>query len=140
MAPEQARGKESVDRRADIWAFGVVLYEMLTGKRPFEGEGLTDTLASVVKEEPHLDRAPAKVRRLLRKCLEKDPQRRLRDIADVWALLDEEPAQITPTRSRFASGVAAVLAVIAGVALWAPWRVSPPPAPAVRFELTPPEI
>ena len=64
MAPEQARGKP-IDKRADIWAFGVVLYEMLTGKRLFQGEDLTETLASVVKDEPHLEQAPAKVRRLL---------------------------------------------------------------------------
>ena len=83
MSPEQARGKV-VDKRADIWAFGVVLSEMLTGKRLFEGEDLTETLASVVKSDPRLDDAPLVVRRLLRKCLEKDPKQRLRDIGDAW--------------------------------------------------------
>ena len=87
MAPEQARGKP-VDKRADIWAFGVVLYEMLTGKRLFEGEDLTETLAAVVKEEPDLNGRPREVRRLLERCLEKDPKKRLRDIGDVWELLD----------------------------------------------------
>src|ERR1700675_675280 len=80
MAPEQARGKESVDKRADIWAFGVVLYELLTGKRLFEGEDVGDTLASVIKEQPNLDEVPAQVRPLLKQCLEKDPKNRLRDI------------------------------------------------------------
>src|SRR5262245_48358830 len=83
MAPEQARGKP-VDKRADIWAFGVVLYEMLTGRRLFEGETISDTLAGVLTKEPDWDRAPAKVRRLLRRCLEKDPKRRLHDIGDAW--------------------------------------------------------
>src|SRR6202171_6211606 len=64
MAPEQARGKESVDKRADIWAFGVVLYELLTGKRLFEGEDVGDTLASVIKEQPNLDDVPQQVRPL----------------------------------------------------------------------------
>ncbi len=96
MAPEQARGKV-VDKRADVWAFGVVLYEMLTGKRLFEGEDLTEILASVVKETPDLKRAPAEVRRLLKKCLEKDPKKRLRDIGDVWELLDE-PAPASRTQ------------------------------------------
>src|ERR1700684_1695482 len=82
MSPEQARGKE-VDKRADIWAFGVVLYEMVTGKRLFEGETVSDTLAAVLKEEPDLALAPERTRRLLRRCLEKDPKRRLRDIGDV---------------------------------------------------------
>ncbi len=88
MAPEQARGKE-VDRRADIWAFGVVLYEMVTGQKLFKGEDLSDTLASVIKEVPKLDRVPAKVQRLLRSCLEKDPKQRLQAIGD-WRLLLEE--------------------------------------------------
>src|SRR6202521_5754757 len=77
MAPEQARGKEAVDKRADIWAFGVVLYELLTSKRLFEGEDVGDTLASVIKEQPNLDEVPAQVRPLLKRCLEKDPKKRL---------------------------------------------------------------
>ncbi|SPE36292.1 Serine/threonine protein kinase [Candidatus Sulfopaludibacter sp. SbA6] len=132
MSPEQARGKP-VDKRADIWAFGVVLYEMLTGKRLFQGEDLTETLASVVKEEPRLDQAPAKVHRLLRKCLEKDPRRRLRDIGDVWELLEDAPetAPARPRRGIVGWIAAAALAAIAGVALWAPWR-TPPAAPDVK--------
>jgi hypothetical protein len=87
MSPEQARGKP-VDKRADIWAFGVVLYEMLTGEGLFKGGDLTETLASVVKEQPDLSQAPPEVRRLLRKCLEKDPRKRLHDIGDAWELLE----------------------------------------------------
>jgi eukaryotic-like serine/threonine-protein kinase len=90
MSPEQARGKQ-VDKRTDIWAFGVVLYEILTGERLFEGEDVTDTLAAVIRKEPVWERVPVEVRRLLKACLEKDPKRRLRDLADAWRLLDEAP-------------------------------------------------
>ena len=88
MAPEQARGKP-VDKRADIWAFGCVLYEMVTGARPFRGDNVTDTIASVVKDQPNFSRVPAPVERLIRRCLEKDPKRRLRDVGDAWDLLEE---------------------------------------------------
>ena len=79
MSPEQAQGKP-VDKRADIWAFGVVLYEMLTGRRMFQGETVSETLAAVLKDEPEWNRVPHKAQRLLRRCLEKDPKRRLRDM------------------------------------------------------------
>ena len=85
MSPEQARGK-AVDKRADVWAFGCVLFEMLTGKKVFAGDSLTDILANVVKEEPNWaslpSATPAPVQRLLRRCLAKDPRQRLRDIGD----------------------------------------------------------
>lgn len=97
MAPEQARGK-SVDKRADIWAFGVVLYEMLTGKRAFRGEDVAEILASVMKEQPDLSKVPRTVRHLLKKCLEKDPKLRLRDIGDAWDLLDDGQAPLTQPR------------------------------------------
>src|SRR5271155_4151653 len=90
MSPEQARGKP-VDKRADIWAFGVVLFEMLTGKQLLEGETVSDTLAQVLTKEPDWEQVTAKVRRLLKKCLEKDPKKRLRDIGDASELLEEEP-------------------------------------------------
>src|SRR5215472_12890128 len=93
MSPEQAKGKE-VDKRADIFAFGVVLYELITGERLFRGETVSETLAAVIKEEPDLTKAPAKVRRLLQHCLEKDPRRRLRDIGDWACLLDDKTAKV----------------------------------------------
>jgi eukaryotic-like serine/threonine-protein kinase len=92
MSPEQAKAKP-VDRRADIWAFGCVLYEMLTGKMAFRGESVTDTLAAVIKEEPDWSQLPAatpmRVRVLLQRCLRKDPKQRLRDIGDARISLDE---------------------------------------------------
>jgi Tol biopolymer transport system component/predicted Ser/Thr protein kinase len=103
MAPEQARGK-NVDKRADIWAFGVVLYEMVTGGQLFEGETVSDTLAAVLTREPDWSRVPPKLQRLLRTCLEKDPRLRLRDIGDWRGFLDA--AVIAPAASAArASGV-----------------------------------
>ena len=122
MAPEQARGK-AVGKQADIWAFGVVLYEMMTGRRLFEGETTSDILAAVLTKEPDWSRAPARVHRLLQSCLEKDPKRRLRDIGDAWRLLDEAPAQIAAS-GRFFQSAAAVLAICLALALWAPWRAT----------------
>src|SRR5271169_776610 len=84
MSPEQARGK-TVDKRADIWAFGVVLFDMLTGKPLFGGKTVSDTLAAVLTKEPDLQQVPAKVRRLLQSCLQKDPKQRLQAIGD-WRL------------------------------------------------------
>src|SRR6516225_4327842 len=92
MSPEQAKGK-TVDKRADIWAFGVVLIEMLTGRRLYGGETVSDTLAAVLLKEPPLDGLPGDtppgIRRLLRRCLEKDPQQRLRDIGEARITIDE---------------------------------------------------
>jgi Tol biopolymer transport system component len=93
MSPEQARGR-AVDRRADIWAFGVVLYEMLVGRQLFRGEDLTEILASVVKETPDLTAAPREVRRLLESCLKKDPRQRLHAIGD-WKLLFDDGGRAT---------------------------------------------
>src|SRR5438552_17391960 len=85
MAPEQAKGK-AVDRRADIWAFGVVLYEMLTGRMLFSGETASETMAAVMMKEPDWAalpaNTPARVRGLLRRCLTKEPRNRLRDIGE----------------------------------------------------------
>ena len=93
MSPEQARG-QAVDKRADIWAFGVVLYEMLTAKRLFDGTTASDSLAAVLTREPDLTPAPEKTRRLLASCLEKDPKKRLRDIGDWARLLEDGPPRV----------------------------------------------
>jgi eukaryotic-like serine/threonine-protein kinase len=99
MAPEQAKGKPA-DKRSDIWAFGCVLYEMLTGKRAFAGEDVTDTLAAVIKGEPDWNLLPAAthsaVRRLLRRCLQKDAHSRLHDISDARIEIQEAQATTDP--------------------------------------------
>jgi eukaryotic-like serine/threonine-protein kinase len=140
MSPEQARGKP-VDKRADIWAFGVVLYEMVTGKRLFEGETVSDTLAAVIKEEPDWERVPARVQRLLRRCLEKDAKRRLRDIGDAMLLLDTEPTTNAPWRSRRGTAgwiAAGVVAFLAATLAFIHFREEPPKTPVVRSIIPPP--
>jgi Tol biopolymer transport system component len=134
MSPEQARGI-AVDRRCDIWAFGCVCFEMLSGQRAFDGSTFSDTVAAVLAREPDWSLLPAatpvSLRRLLRRCLEKDPRRRLRDIADARADLDDAAAipsakPSTPRRSLREYGgwvVAALLAV--AVVYAAPTMLSP---------------
>jgi serine/threonine protein kinase len=139
MAPEQARGK-SVDKRADIWAFGVVLFEMLTGKKLFEGETVSDVLAAVLKEEPDLTRAPVEVRRLLRSCLKKDPRQRLHDISDAMLLFDDAPAQASKKRLWLWPSVAGVLAVALAAAALVAFRQPSPTAPvSMQFQIPAPE-
>jgi Tol biopolymer transport system component/predicted Ser/Thr protein kinase len=135
MAPEQARGKP-VDKRADIWAFGVVLYEMLTGHRLFEGETISDILAGVLTREPDWERVPAEAQRLVKSCLEKDPKRRLRDVGDAWRLLDDAPASTIKAGLLWKVGTG-VLAAALALALWAPWRaaVRPIDQPPKRLDL-----
>ena len=147
MSPEQAKGK-TVDRRADIWAFGVVVYEMLTGNTMFAGETASEIMAQVIMKEPDWTALPAatpeRLRELLRRCLTKDPRSRLRDIGDARIALEEliahpepqVPVEIQSSKPAFRQGsrlpwiVAATLALILAVIVWAPWR-TPPPAPAV---------
>ena len=101
---------------------------MLTGRRAFEGEDVSSILAAVIQSEPRWDGVPASVRRLLESCLEKDPKKRLRDIGDVWKLLDDQPAVPTRTQTGILGWAAAgLLALLAAVALWAPWRDTPAP-------------
>jgi Tol biopolymer transport system component len=140
MAPEQAKGRR-VDKRADIWSWGVMLYELLTGVRMFDGEDVADTLARVLTKEPDLTRVPAKVRPLLEECLRKDPKLRLRDIGDARRLLNESAPdrQPAPLRSRIVwPAVAAVLAVIAialGLVAWKHVREESPPVAKLFFPL-----
>ena len=145
MAPEQARGR-AIDRRADIWAFGVILFEMLSGKRAFEGEDISITLASVLKDEVKWsdlpDDLPPSVRRVLRRCLEKDPKRRLSAIADARLEFDDT-ADVAPVAAQVATArpatwktvlpwtIAGLMAAatIAILFLFAPWRQPPARAP-----------
>jgi Tol biopolymer transport system component len=155
MSPEQARGRP-VDRRADIWALGAMLYEMLTGRAPFEGETISDTLASVLKTEPDWEAlpatTPAPVRRLLRRCLTKNPRDRLHDAADARLELSEafdeaQPDVIAPAvpAGRRFGWVAAVgvLALIGGLAIGLAVRgnagATPAPASRITSDLTAPE-
>jgi serine/threonine-protein kinase len=122
MSPEQARGKPA-DRRADIWAFGCVLFELLTGKQPFSSDTVTDVLAAVVRTEPDWQQVPLKARRLLRLCLEKDAKQRLQAIGDWRLLMDEAPretAVAAPSKLPWAVVAALSLIAIASLvyALW----------------------
>ncbi|HYV63461.1 MAG TPA: protein kinase, partial [Bryobacteraceae bacterium] len=139
MSPEQARG-EPVDKRADVWAFGVVLWEMLTGKRLFHGKTVPDTLAAVIRDEPDIGKAPAKVRPLLRRCLEKDPQRRLRDIGDAMGMIEDAPEEAAKTARHWTPWAAAVALLIPlGAVSFIHFREQPPPTPApVRFQIPAP--
>ncbi len=155
MAPEQAKGRV-VDKRADIWAFGVVLYEMLTGRRAFEGEDISTTLAAVLMREPDFTALPANtppaVASLVRRCLERDPKQRLRDIGEARLLLSNPqtmsgspvtastgPVVAKPLFTVSTIAAALALAFVTGIAAW--WLK---PAPVVtnvpaKFEYTLPE-
>jgi serine/threonine protein kinase len=141
MAPEQATGKP-IDKRADIWAFGVVLYEMVTGRRAFTGETITDVLASVVKEDPDLTTLPAQVRLVVARCLSKDPRTRWGSIGDVrWALEVGTATGLPQARSQRRPSLviaALVLALAAGAV--ASWFLRPKPDyPLLQLEISAPE-
>jgi Tol biopolymer transport system component len=148
MSPEQAAGRP-VDKRADIWTFGVVLFEMLTGERLFDGETISHTLAAVLTKEPDLQQVPVKVRRLLQSCLQKDPKRRLRDIGDVGLLLAEsEPATTAPLALNRASQsrlgmigwvAAGVFALVAAALSFLHFRETPPQETALRLSVPLPD-
>jgi Tol biopolymer transport system component len=107
MSPEQARGK-AVDKRTDIWAFGCLVYEMLTGRPPFRGETISDTIAAILEREPDWSAMPAQtpviLRRLLQRCLEKDPKRRVRDIGDARLEIEEALDAIVSSGGLAAAG------------------------------------
>jgi eukaryotic-like serine/threonine-protein kinase len=155
MAPEQARGKV-VDRRADIWAFGAVLFEMLTGKRAFPGEDLTDTLAAVVKQDPAWEALPvdlpARVRPVLRACLQKKPTQRMGDMQSVRLALEgafetsapqAPPPILAAPRPVWRRALTLAAAVAVGVLLTAAaaWRLWPTvaSAPVNRFSYRVPD-
>ena len=153
MAPEQAKGKQ-LDKRADVWAFGAVVYEMLTGQKPFVGDDVSDTLALVLKFEPEWDAlppdTPPRVRQLIQTCLQKEPKERVHDIADVRLAMKgafettvsapAEPAAVPhlqfwqrPIPLLF---VGAVLVLVAGMAAWSALR--PLPVLVSRFSVSTP--
>ena len=156
MSPEQAKGKP-VDKRADVFAFGAVLYELLTGKRAFEGETITETIAKVLESEPKWEvlpqNTPWAIRNLLRRCLAKDPRDRLDGIANVRIEIKmalSEPTTVSPTGQTMAKqpaplrrtitlGLVALAGVVVGVVIWSLISSSPPPQqPLNRFAITPP--
>jgi serine/threonine-protein kinase len=137
MAPEQARGKP-VDKRADIWAFGVVLYEMVTGRRAFDGDDVSSILAAVIQSEPRWDGVPPRVGVCSKAACKRIPHRRLRDIGDAWKLLDEpQPPAARRTPSTLGWLAAGMLAIVAMLALWAPWRdrAAPIAQTPLRFDV-----
>ena len=146
MSPEQARGKP-VDKRADIWGFGVVLFEMLTGQRLFSGDEVSDTLASILKDEPDWTLLPADTPRrlsdLIHRCLRKDARSRLHDIADARIEIEETieggrdeapvgspaaPHSVSQRALPWIAG-ASILSLALVLALWAPWRTPPTLSP-----------
>jgi serine/threonine-protein kinase len=154
LSPEQARG-QAVDRRTDIWAFGCVLYEMITGRRTFPGDTSTEIIARVLERQPDWSALPPTVtpvlRRLLERCLEKEPARRFRDAGDVGLSLDDldfEEAATAATDDRhgptsitkLAPWLVAAAAVVLAIAAWVgrTTAVRPDAAPVLRFTETPP--
>ena len=153
MAPEQARGK-AVDRRADIWAFGVVLFEMLTGRRAFDGDSVSEILASVLKDTPPMDALPRAtppgLRRLIERCLDRDPKNRLRDIGEARieiGRIEAGAGDIAGERAAGTAGpprwrralpwaVAAVLATALAVSVAVTPRSAPTGPPLRRFTLS----
>jgi serine/threonine-protein kinase len=148
MAPEQAKGRD-VDARADIWAFGCVVYEMLTGRRAFPGDDVTETLAAVVLRDPDWSSLPAPtpeaIRRLLMRCLRKDPKQRLHHIADARHELDEPGAppafaKAPPVRRRPVRLALEMLigSALLGVIAWQMMRVPRIDGGPIRFSIAPP--
>ena len=138
MSPEQAKGK-AVDKRTDIWAFGAVLYELLTGKQAFHGEDVSDILGAVLRMEPDWSRLPENtlpaIHRLLHRCLQKDRRQRLQDATDVRfeiedtiaAPKDSGATQAAPaSTSKLPWAVAMAVTVLLAIASWGWWRATRP--------------
>jgi eukaryotic-like serine/threonine-protein kinase len=161
MSPEQAKGQR-VDRRCDIWAFGCVLYEMLTGRKAFEGETISDVLAAVIKSEPDWaaipDTTPLSIQRLVRRCLQKDQRQRLQAIGEARITIEEmlsgeagsgfvpglpETAtgqpQGSPLRRALPWALAGISVVVAAIPAVGYIARSPKPQPVIRFAVPPPE-
>jgi len=148
MSPEQVRGR-AVDKRADVWAFGCVLYELLAGRQAFACDTVSDTLAAILGRDADWNALPAGlpsgVLRLLRRCLQRDRDRRLRDIADARLELEESPTEplrpvTAPSRSRLGWIAATAVATVALLALAViHFRETPPAAPTTRFLVLPPD-
>lgn len=157
MSPEQARG-QAVDKRTDVWAFGCLLYEMLTGTRPFRGETAADAVSAILGADPEWSRLPAdtpsSLRRLLRRCLAKDPDRRLHDIADARIEIDDaiagdrttDDVAVAAARARTLWTVlpwllsAVIATAAAGALLWSSVTPPAPRTPARAAIPLPPEI
>ena len=144
MSPEQAKGR-AADKRSDVWAFGCVLFEMVTGRRAFEGEDISDTLAAVLRGEPEWTALPANVSpalvALLRGCLDKDRRRRVADLSTARFIIDREGEAVTAvavspaSQIRRAASILVAVAAAAGIAAYTTFsltRVSAPSLPVVR--------
>ena len=155
MSPEQAKGRQA-DKRSDVWAFGAVLYEMLSGQRAFKGDDVSDTLAAVLRQDVDGTALPAStpapVRRLIARCLDRDVKRRLRDIGEARIVLDDpmtltsanvsDVLAVAPARPLWRRAIPVVLSAIvgAGLAGTAAWDLKPaPPLTVTRLQFTLPE-
>src|SRR5262249_6386947 len=155
MSPQQAKGR-AVDKRADIWAFAVILYEMLTGKRAFRGDDVSDTLVAILRDDPDWSAlppdTPARIRQILRVCLQRDPKQRVQSIGDVRLALEGAFETAPPTvgaavvtshfagwrRAVIVSGLMIISAVIAGAAMWTLMRPAAPRVTRTTIETSAP--